>query len=272
MSQEIVAAVEAMVARIPGKVGVYARQLTTGASVEINADQSMPTMSAAKTFILLAYAESVVTRTLHAEERITVRADDLLPGTGVIRYCQPGLNLAVSDLAYLMIAFSDNVATNLLLERLGGAPTVNTLLTRLGIANATIEGPIMRSGFATASSHALAETYSVLAEPERAGYPTEAATIALAILRRHQDVDGFSRYLPWNPHAVDFGFELPLTVYSKSGQFPGVQVEAGLFVTPQSRYVLAVMCNDLPDPQNNAASMGSNLLADVSKVIYEAWQ
>lgn len=272
MAQNINEAIQAIITGIPGKVGVYARYLNTGATVEINADQLMPTMSAAKTFILLTYAEAVVTASLSPDKRITIQADDILPGTGAIRYCQPGLNPDLSDLAYLMIVFSDNVATNLLLEQVGGAAAINGLLARLGLNGATLEGPVMRSGFATATPRALAEAYAVLAQPERAGYQLEAAQLALNTLRQHQDVEGLSRYLPWNPHAADFGFELPLAVYSKSGQFPGVQVEAGLFITPRSRYVLAVMSSDLPDPQNNAASMGSNLLADVGKVVYEAWQ
>lgn len=272
MAQELQLRLQSIIASVSGNIAVYARHLVSEQIVAIKSDQVLPTMSAGKTFILLAYAEQMARGKIDAQHRIILRSEDILPGTGALRYCAPGLMPTLSDLAYFMIAFSDNVATNLLLDAIGGVSVVNAFIERFKLSGAHLESPVMQGAFAIASPRALAEAYTVLAQSEQSGYHPQAAELAKTILRRHQDTDGLSRYLPWNTNAVDFGFDLPLTVYSKSGQFPGTQVEAGLYVTARDSYVLAVMCTDLPDMQNNSAGTGSNLLADIGRLVYEAWQ
>jgi beta-lactamase class A len=170
-----------------------------------------------------------------------------------------------------MITHSDNVATNLLLRALGGVDAVNACLDGIGIRDARCLSPIFQGDFSVSTPRALAETYALLDQPQAAGFPDEAAQLARSILAHHQDMEGMSRYLPWNPHAADFGIELPLKVYSKSGQFPGTQVEAGLYVTARGAYVAAAMCMGIEAPRTNSSAAGSQFLADFGRLLYEAW-
>jgi beta-lactamase class A len=232
----------------------------------------MLTMSAGKVFILLAYAERVADGLLDPGQKVVLRADALLPGTGALRYCRPGLALTLADLAYLMITYSDNVATNLLLEALGGPVAVNTSLDRLKLSAARLVSPLFQGEFAIATPRSLAEAYTVLEDPLGVGYNPTAAELCRNVLQYHQDTNGLARYLPWSPYAKDFNMPTPVEVFAKSGQFPGAYAEAGLFVTHHSRYVVAIMCADLPDPQINAAGLGATLLADIGRILYDAWQ
>lgn len=269
-------ALDALIASFPGRVGVFARHLDRDESYASNADTAMPTASAAKVFILMTYAWQCVDGKLDPDTRREIRPGDRVRGSGVLRYCRPGLAPTLQDLAYLMMTVSDNLATNLLLDVVGGARAVNEALRSLGLGGAEILGPIQFEKFdelfARSTPRALGEAYAVLAEPESRGFPAAAAPLCLDVLRRNQSLSGLPRYLPWNEHAVDFGVELPVTIYGKTGSMPRVQTDAGLFVTPTSRFVLAVMCDGFDDLRSGPAGVASSLHAEIGKAVYEAWK
>jgi len=226
--------------------------------------------------VLAAYCEAVAEGGLDPTTRVELTDDWLTRlGSGVLRYCRPGLQPALDDCAYLMMTVSDNVATDLLLDAVGGPAAVNAVCHRLGLADAEITAHtvwIMPPGrFGTASARHLAGVYAVLAEPDHHGYPRAAADHALAILARHQHLEGFARYLPHNPHAVDFGLTPPVRIWSKSGSYPTVRCEAGLFATDRAQWVLAVMCDELTELRSNSTSAALTLVASVAERLHTAW-
>jgi beta-lactamase class A len=271
MTGTIQAQLESRASQVPGTTVFFARNLTTGETVERGADNALPTMSVGKVFLLLAYVDGVTSNQIDPGQRITLGAGDMLPGTGALRFCVPGLSLAYADLAALMITHSDNVATNMLLRVLGGPDVVNEVLDKLGIRDARCLSPIFQGDFSVSSPRALAQAYTILHNLGTLGWSESAAELARSILLWHQDVEGMSRYLPWSPHAADFGIELPLKVYSKSGQFPGTQVEAGLYVTARGAFVAAAMITGIEDPRTHSPAPGSQFLADFGRMLYEAW-
>ena len=58
-----------VIAGSPGVFGVYARNLTTGAEVEVDADRVLPAESAAKSFILVYYSQLVASGAIDPTER-----------------------------------------------------------------------------------------------------------------------------------------------------------------------------------------------------------
>jgi beta-lactamase class A len=56
----------------------------------------------------------------------------------VLKTLAPGLQVRVLDLALLMIIVSDNVATNLLIDYLGGVEPVNAFIQRCGLSHTTL--------------------------------------------------------------------------------------------------------------------------------------
>ncbi len=258
---------------VPGEWGAFARNLTTGATIAVNAEKPMPTASAAKQFVLLRYAELCAQGELDPTGRIALLDEDHVLGSGVARYFMPGLNLTLDDHAYLMIIVSDNLSTNVLLRTVGGPDSVNTMLDRLGLHGARVNGPITfhkygTLDFATSTPHALAESFAVIGEPRLHDYPEEAAKRCLRILFRQQHGESLPRHLPNLHHAVDFGFDFPLKVYNKTGGYPGVETDGGLFTMPERQWVAAVMADGLEGPTLDSACL---TIAGVGKRLYDAW-
>lgn len=259
-----------------GRVAVYARHLDDGREVVVDADRCVSTGSAAKALVLAAYCEAAAEGGLDPATRVEVTDDWLTRlGSGILRYCRPGLRPTLDDCAYLMMTVSDNVATDLLLDAVGGPAAVNAVCHRLGIGDAEITADtvwVMPPGrFGTASPRHLAGLYAVLADPATHRYHEAAADHALTVLARHQHLEGFARFLPYNPHAVDFGLTSPVRIWSKSGSYPTVRCEAGLFATDRARWVAAVMCDELTELRSNSTSAALTLVAAVAERLYGAW-
>lgn len=161
---------------LPGTFGVFARNLGTGEVAEVNADQVLPTESAAKVFILLHYSGLVAAGECDPSTRVVLPDNFQINGTGVLRYLAPGLSLCLDDLAWLMTIVSDNVATALLMLEVGGPEAVNKTMGDLGLTTArlaTFDEMLAGEPFGTSTARDLAEAYTHLDDGCReAGAPT----------------------------------------------------------------------------------------------------
>jgi len=259
--------VEALVARGSGVVGVYARHLGSGETVAVDADRVLPAESAAKTFVLVHYAGLVRRGDADPTGRVPLRIDPRPLGTGVLRYLADGLEPTLDDLAWLMIIVSDNVATALLLQEVGGPAAVNATMDELGYPTArlnetiTLEGALAGEPFSSATPRDLAEVY------------TELDDRARAILFRQQHLIGLPRRLPFDVsgHASDVGIRMPVRVFTKTGNGIGNFIDSGLFETDDARWVVAAMATEQPDFAVRADDEAPRLFAELGARLYEAW-
>jgi beta-lactamase class A len=118
-------ALDAIVDQAGGEVALAAMNLTTGEEVGRNAERSMPTASVFKLPLLVEVFRQAEEGTLDLDERVTLDAEDFVMGSGILRDFGPGLQPTLRDLAMMMVIVSDNSATNLLLDRVGGPQQVN---------------------------------------------------------------------------------------------------------------------------------------------------
>jgi beta-lactamase class A len=254
----------AVLADQPGTFGAYARNLTTGEVASYSSDRVMDTASAAKVFILVHYAALVDAGALDPRERVAVGRDDDALGSGILRFLEP-VELTLDDLATLMIIVSDNTATDVLLKTSGGAEHVNAAMDVLGLRTARVNPKFSRAGmmgklqpFGTSSARDLAEAFTHLDERCR------------RILFRQQFTEGLPRALPHANMTIDWGFEMTVRVFNKTGGDPGVYTDAGLFETDSAQWVAAFLAADLKD-MNHPDDTGPRLAGAVGKTLFDAW-
>jgi beta-lactamase class A len=269
----VTASIRAAVEDVDGEAAVYARHLGDGTTVAVGpVDERFPTGSAAKFLVLLAFADQVERGVADPARRVDLEADLLATrlGSGVLRHLAPGLQPTLQDCATLMMIVSDNVATDVLLDAVGGPDEVNATVARLGAHDVAVTSPsvwvLPPKQFGMASPRGLAEAWSLLATPG------PAADRCRAITWRHQQREGFARLVPFAPDLPDFDRPSPLGLWSKAGSYPGVSCEAGLCTSGDSSWVLAVMARGLRDTRNGSAGAGPTLRATVSRLCYEAWR
>ena len=148
MSDRLDDEIQAIVRTFKGVLGVAAIDLSAGAPrqiVAVNADLRFPTASTIKTAVMLEAYHQAAEGRLSFDTPLTFHSSDAVGGSGVLRDLHDGLTLTVGDAVRLMIALSDNTATNLLIARLGTA-SVNARLDTYGLTSTRLFRPTFRDG------------------------------------------------------------------------------------------------------------------------------
>ncbi|MGI9177487.1 MAG: serine hydrolase [Pirellulales bacterium] len=115
-----------------GAVTAAVQHLDTGVGFAVRADRPMPLASLVKLPVMVAAYAAAHSGGVRLDEPITLRAGDLVPGSAVLEKLSPGSTFQLRDAIRMMIASSDNTATNLVITRIG-LPATNNLLDRLGL-------------------------------------------------------------------------------------------------------------------------------------------
>lgn len=99
-----------------------------------------PAASLAKLFVLGALAEDISRGRYNLAKQLTV--SNYVAGSGILKYVGAPMILTIQELACLMIAYSDNSATNALLSLIT-IERVNTFINQLGARDTKIIVPMM---------------------------------------------------------------------------------------------------------------------------------
>jgi len=219
-------------------VAVYGAE---GELFSYHGDRRFRAASTIKVPIMIEAYREVERLALTLEDRYILRDEDRIPGSGVLAHLNEGLELTLADLLFLMIAVSDNTATNLVLDRTG-LEAVNTTMQSLGMTNSVlgrrILGHLPRAGdpenWATPSDFARAVHAIVTNE---AAAP-ESCTHMLETLEQQGEIRRISRFLPAGTD-IRWG--------TKPGDLPGVVNDVGFVSSDRGTLSMAVFCENLPD-------------------------
>lgn len=124
--------IERLTHSVNAKWGIYVKCLETGEEIAINADDPMDTMSVIKIPLMAEAFRQIDEGKFALADRVTLVDSAKRGGTGVIRSLDPGVALTIKDLLTLMIIVSDNTATDLIYDKVGGPEAVNRLMDTWG--------------------------------------------------------------------------------------------------------------------------------------------
>jgi beta-lactamase class A len=248
----------------PGAFGIYARNLNTGETIDIKGDQVLPAESAAKSFVLVYYSQLVASGEVDPTLRVLLNDEHRYVGTGVLRFLASGLAPTLDDLVWLMIIVSDNTATAMLLQSIGGPDRVNAAMRDLGYPTArlndiTFEDALAGAPFSLSSPRDLAEVYTQMDERAR------------AILFRQQHLIGLPRRLPHMAMATDVDITMPVRVYNKTGNGAGTFIDSGLFETDETSWVVAAMASEQTDFASRPDDVAPAAFGEIGELLYSAW-
>jgi beta-lactamase class A len=251
-----------------GKVAVAVKHLGTGESFYLNADEVMPTASLIKLPIMVeAYAQQKDGK-IKFDTKLTLTKADKVPGSGILtQHFSDGATFPVRDAVRLMITFSDNTATNMVLDQTG-LKEVNARMAGLGFKNTKVNAQVYK-GSTTSIDPAATKQYGLgsttaremldllaLIESGKVVSP-EACKEMLAHLKTCDDKDMFARHLPAGA-----------TLAHKSGAVSAARTEAGIAYLKAGPVALCVLTNDNDDKRWSKENAAEVLLANVAKEVY----
>lgn len=115
--------------------GVAVWQIESGARCHVNGDERFPMASTFKIPILATACKQLEAGEISLDTRVDLRDEDKSLGSGILPYFEGGLQPTLRDLLTLMIIISDNTATDICVNLLGGAAAIEGYMRELGLAD-----------------------------------------------------------------------------------------------------------------------------------------
>ncbi|HHW26149.1 MAG TPA: serine hydrolase [Firmicutes bacterium] len=215
-----------------GVMGYSLCDLTTGKTAKFQEQVVFPTASTIKIAILLAVATKVHAGQLDWQSRYNTAGLPKVGGSGILSLLRDPVELSLWDLSSLMIALSDNDATNACID-LAGMDYVNSLLSSLGLKKTLLRRKMMdgeavlRGDENVSTPEELMKLVSMI--EKRDGIPDAVCKDVLTILSLEKD-GAFTQGLP--PHVKRA---------NKPGGLDHVAVDAGLIYLRDRTVALGVM-------------------------------
>lgn len=130
-------------AMTPGLVqSTFLYDLDTGNYVDLNGSEAISAASTIKLPVLVAFLEAVDSRRLTLDQALTLREDLRVGGSGEMQTHEAGQQYPAWEVATEMIISSDNTATNMVIELLGGSEVLNQRFQAWGLGDTVIRNPL----------------------------------------------------------------------------------------------------------------------------------
>ena len=251
-----------------GKVAVAVKHLGSGETFDYHAGDVMPTASLIKLPVMIEAYRQAGAKEVDLDSPIVLRKRDMVGGSGILTYhFSEGSTIKLRDAIRLMIAFSDNTATNLVLDAVGIGATAATM-EKLGYPNTKIHSKVFhrdtsvfpeRSRQFGLGSTTPSEMVRICESVYRKQILSPKACEAmLGHLRACEDKDKFPRFLP------------PGTkVAFKTGSLDDTRTAAGIIECPGGPVALCVMTCQNDDKRWVADNAGNRLCADIARAVYD---
>jgi beta-lactamase class A len=276
MQVEVIEQIRRIAEGFSGVVGVAAKSLSgKKPDVLFNAEEVFPIASTIKVAVLVELLDQADKGLVRLHDAIRLTEEDKVPGTGILKELHAGLELSVLDAAALMIVLSDNTATNMVIDQLGGVNVVNEKMDQLGLSSIRLNSRIefewlMEHGAEALSRSNPRDFAELLALVVRKEILTpESCQVIMSIMKKQQLNAMIPRYLPWTPYAKENGIEQQLEYGGKCGMLNGVRADAGFIEVPQETYVVSIMAKDCAEEGFKPENEGDIAVGRISRAVYD---
>jgi beta-lactamase class A len=263
--------VQTAIQGFPGAVSLYAKNLDTGISYELRADAPVPTASTIKLPIMVELFVEAEEGKLDWNQKLALTDQDKVSGSGVLTEFSGGDAFPIRDLMHLMIVVSDNTATNLILDRIGGN-AVNQRMAQLGLKQTAVMRKIMQTkpegltdegrkpgndrwGFGRSCPRDMVVIMERLYRGELVSKP--ASEEMISVLKRQQDHQGVGRDMK------------DAVIASKSGALDHLRSEVAIVYSPHGPVAMSITVNNIPKVDYGVDNAGNLLISTLSQILVE---
>jgi len=254
--QKLEADIQEVDQHLDGVMGVAIEDLTTGDHFFLHEDEVFAQASSIKITVLATLYLQAQQGKLKLTDSYTMQSSDLVPDSEIMGGLTPGVTrLTLRDLATMMVAVSDNSATNVLIDRVG-MQNVNAMLDALGLTHTRMRRKMM-------------DLQAAKEGRENISTPREMMTLLDAIyhgkLMNKESTADFFKMLSTNK-ASFIPRDLPpeLKVANKPGELEAVRNDSGIVFVENRPYVICVMTSFLRNERDGEEA--------ISKISLDAWR
>lgn len=251
-----------------GDVAVCVRHLESGVEYQWRADVPQPTASLIKLAVMVTAYRQADAGQLDLKRPLTLTEADKVEGSGILTsHFSAGLTLSVRDAIRLMIRYSDNTATNLVVGQIG-LPATAATMEQLGFPNTKLHALVFRRDtsifpersqqFGLGSTTAR-ETVDLLAQLH-AGRIASAASCE-AMLEHLLQCDA--------PDRIEAGLPPRTRFAHKTGSVSDTRTDAGIILSPGGPIAICVLTTGNADTSWTEDNAANRLCADIGRIVYD---
>ncbi len=251
-----------------GVVSVAVKHLGTGEFFGYRADQPMPTASLIKFPVLIELYRQSEAGKVDLQQLVTLRDEDKVPGSGILTYhFSNGAQFPLRDAARLMIVYSDNTATNLVVDRIG-LPATRDAMRELGCPNTQLNAKVFRRdtsiapersqqfGLGSTTAAEMLSLFERLAAGELVG--EKAREAMMEDLYACDDRTKIPRLLPAGTK-----------VAHKTGAVTQSRTDAGLIDSPSGRIAICILTDENADRSWSDDNQANLFCSQLALAVYE---
>lgn len=251
-----------------GKVAVAVKNLKTGEEFYLNADEVMPTASLIKLPVMVETYRQAADGKVKLDATLTLAKDDKVSGSGILTpHFSDGATFPLKDAVRLMIVFSDNTATNLVIDRIGLKST-SERMEALGLKQTKLNAKVFRAD--TRIDQEFGKKYGLgsttaremvnLLELIDAGkvVSPEACKEMLAHLKACDDDEKMTRFLPAGT-----------VVAHKTGSVNASKTDAGIIYTAGGPIAVCVLTDANEDQRWVADNAAQVLIGKIGREVFD---
>ena len=249
---------------LDGVVGVAIEDLNAGQKFLLRADSIFPQASSIKIAVLaeLYHQAQLSAQGTPGKAKLTnlytMRAADLVEDSDIMGGLTAGVTQITNrDLATMMVAVSDNSATNVLIDRLG-MENVNALLDGLGLHNTRLRRKMM-------------DVKAAAEGRENISTPQEMLTLLEKIyqgkvLDKEMTADFFKMLSTHKTSFIPRDLPNGLQIANKPGELEAVRNDSGIVFLQNRPYIICVMTTYLAYERD-----GEEAIAKISTAAYRVF-
>jgi beta-lactamase class A len=248
--------------RLDGVMGVAVLDLNSGQKLLIRPDEIFPQASSIKIAVLAELFHQAqqsahgVSGKATLTDRYVVRAADIVPDSSILGGLTPEVSsLTNRDLATIMVAVSDNSATNVLIDRIG-MDNVVRLTESLGLAHTQLRRKMM-------------DLQAAAQGRENISTPREMMELLEQLYRGKVIgpplLDDFFNVLATNKNSwIPRDLPADLKIANKPGELEGVRNDSGIVFLKNRPYVICIMTTYLANER-----AGEEAITRISRLAFE---
>jgi beta-lactamase class A len=241
---------------LDGVMGVAIEDLTTGKQFLLHENEVFAQASSIKIAVLAELYRQAQQGKLKLTDLYTVQTADLVPDSDIMGGLTPGVTrVTLRDLATMMVAVSDNSATNVLIDRVG-MDNVNALIASRGLSSTRLRRKMM-------------DLQAAQEGRENISTPREMMGLLASIYRGEifgKDLtDDFFKVLSTNKNSwIPRDLPPEIRIADKPGSLEAVRNDSGIVFVPGRPYVICVMTAFLENERDGEEA--------ISRISLAAWR
>ena len=241
---------------LDGVMGVGIEDLTSGEQFLLHENEVFAQASSIKIAVLADLYVEVQQGKLKLTDLYTVQPSDLVADSDIMNGLTPGVTrVTLRDLATMMVAVSDNSATNVLIDRIGMA-NVERMLTSVGLRNTHLERKMMDIAAARQGR-------------ENVSTPREMMTLLDAVygnklFDKELTADFFKVLSTPKDSSIPKLLPGDVIIANKPGELEAVRNDSGIVFLPNRPFILCVMTTYLRDERS-----GQRAISDIALAAYQ---